>query len=288
MGHTVLVVIGTRPEAIKMAPVIWALRERGEGLQTRICVTGQHREMLRQALASLDLRPDVDLDLMLPGQTLAELTARVIQGMDQALAEAGPAMVLVQGDTTTVMATALAAFYRRIPVGHVEAGLRTGDRYYPFPEEINRRLASQLATLHFAPTQRAAEALRREGIGPEGIYVTGNPVVDALRWMAQQPEPAEVQGLLQRIGWAEQGGRQLILVTAHRRESFGAPLVEICRGLKELARRNGDVAVVYPVHLNPQVRETVWRILGHEERVYLVEPMAYDAFVHLMKRAKVI
>ena len=288
MTLRVLSIYGTRPEAIKMAPVVQALAD-APGVRSLVCVTAQHREMLDQVLKLFGIAPDIDLDLMRPGQTLPELTARVITRVDEALAQLEPDLVLVQGDTTTVMAAALAAFYRRIPVGHVEAGLRTGDRYNPFPEEINRRLAGQLATLHFAPTPRAAAALRAEGVPEGAIHVTGNTVIDALRWVVTQPRPPEVDRLLADLGCdGACPQRKLILVTAHRRESFGPPFEQICLGLCDLARRNEDIALLYPVHLNPRVREPVHRLLGHEERIELIDPLPYAPFAHLMRAAHLI
>jgi UDP-N-acetylglucosamine 2-epimerase (non-hydrolysing) len=290
MTLCVLSIFGTRPEAIKMAPVVHALRACPNEIASLVCVTAQHRQMLDQVLELFHVAPDVDLNLMAPGQTLPALTARVITGVEDVLARLQPDLVLVQGDTTTVMAAALAAFYRRIPVGHVEAGLRTNDRYNPFPEEINRRIAGQLATLHFAPTARAADALRREGLSPETIHVTGNTVIDALHWVVAQPAPTEVESLLADLGCGtgRADARRLVLVTAHRRESFGAPFEQICLGLRELARRNRDVTLVYPVHLNPNVREPVQRLLAHEERIHLIEPLSYLPFAHLMKAAHLV
>jgi len=279
----ILSVFGTRPEAIKMAPVVRELQKHPQRIRSRVCVTAQHREMLDQVLHIFGIEPDIDLDLMRPGQALPQLTARVILGMSEVLEQQKPDCVLVQGDTTTVMATALAAFYQKIPVGHVEAGLRTNDRYSPFPEEMNRRVADALTTFYFAPTQRSADALRREGVAKEDIYVTGNTVIDALLEVVRQPEPPEIADLV-----AEIAGRKLILVTAHRRENFGGPFEQIGLGLRELARRNPDMAIVYPVHLNPNVQEPIYRILGEERRVYLIDPLPYIAFAHLMKGAEII
>ena len=288
-GLRVLSIFGTRPEAIKLAPVIRALARRAPDMVSTICVTAQHREMLDQVLSVFQIRPDIDLDLMRDSQSLPELTARILTGVDAVLAQCQPDLVLVQGDTTTVMVAALAAFYRRIPVGHVEAGLRTRDRYHPFPEEINRRIAGQLATLHFAPTPRAAEALLLEGVSSGAVHITGNTVIDALHWAACQPRPPEVEALLERLGCAGQSHpRRLILITAHRRESFGAPLEAICRGLRELVARNPDVAIVYPVHLNPRVREPAYRLLSEEPRIALIEPMAYLPFVHLLAASHLV
>lgn len=279
----VLSVFGTRPEAIKMAPVVRELQKYSNRIESRVCVTAQHREMLDQVLDIFGITPDIDLNLMQPGQTLPELTSRVILNITRVLEQEQPDCVLIQGDTTTVMATALAAFYQQIPVGHVEAGLRTRNRYSPFPEEINRRIADALTTFYFAPTQTAADALRYEGVAAGDIYVTGNTVIDALLWTVRQPEPPEVTSLM-----AELDRRRLILVTAHRRENFGAPFEQICLGLRQLARRNPDVAIVYPVHLNPNVQAPVYRILDGEERVHLINPLSYLSFAHLMNGADVI
>jgi len=278
----ILSVFGTRPEAIKMAPVVRELQKCPNRIESRICVTAQHRKMLDQVLDIFDIEPDVDLDLMQPGQTLPELTSRVILSMTQVLEQEKPDCVLIQGDTTTVMATALAAFYQQVPVGHVEAGLRTRNRYSPFPEEMNRRIADALTTFYFAPTRTAADALRCEGVADDDIYVTGNTVIDALLWVVEQPEPPEVTRLIAGLD-----ARRLVLVTAHRRENF-ASFEEICTGLLELAQRNPDIAIVYPVHLNPNVQDPVHRILDGEERVHLINPLPYSSFVHLMNRADVI
>ena len=263
-----------------MAPVVRELARHPDLVEVRVCVTAQHRELLDQVLELFDIRPDIDLDLMRPGQTLPALTARVLTGMTRVLGRQRPDWVLIQGDTTTVLATALAAFYLRIPVGHVEAGLRTSDRYFPFPEEINRRLVGALATYHFAPTPAARTALLSEGVDPESIFVTGNTVVDALYWILGRPPSPEAQALLARIEGDQQ---KLILVTAHRRESFGKPFIEICQGLRAVVERNPEVVLVYPVHPNPNVREPVKRFLAGHERILLLEPLSYEPFVRLMQ-----
>ncbi len=279
----VLSIFGTRPEAIKMAPVVRELEKHPQSIESRVCVTAQHREMLDQVLSVFGIEPHIDLDLMQSGQTLPALTARVITSVTEVLERERPDCVLVQGDTTTVMAAALAAFYLQIPVGHVEAGLRTGDRYNPFPEEMNRRIADVLTTFYFAPTRTAADALRREGVEGQDVYVTGNTVIDALLWIVQQPEPQRITDLVTSLN-----GRKLILVTAHRRENFGEPFEQICFGLRELVRRNPDIVIVYPVHLNPNVQTPVYRILDGEKRVHLIEPLSYLPFAHLMNRATII
>ncbi|MEZ0396433.1 MAG: UDP-N-acetylglucosamine 2-epimerase (non-hydrolyzing) [Anaerolineales bacterium] len=294
----VLSVFGTRPEAVKMAPVVRALAA-APGVEARVCVTAQHRQMLDQVLRLFEITPDYDLDLMRADQSLAELSAAIFTRLDPVLAEADPDWVLVQGDTTTVAITALLAYYRRIRVGHVEAGLRTGDRWQPFPEEINRRVASVIADLHFAPTEWARQNLLREGVPASAVVVTGNPVIDALKVVASQPAPPEVEALLDRLGIEPQGGRseegqavragdrRLVLVTAHRRENFGQPLENICLALGDLARR-GDVEIVYPVHLNPHVREPVYRLLEGTPHITLLPPLDYLPLVHLMKRATMV
>lgn len=266
-----------------MAPVVREMERHPEVIESVVCVTAQHREMLDQVLDIFGIRPDVDLDLMEPDQSLTGLTARALTGLGQVIADVQPDVVLVQGDTTTVMAGALAAFYQQVPVGHVEAGLRTGERYNPFPEEINRRIADALTTFYFAPTETAADALRSEGVAEDEIFVTGNTVIDALLWAVDRPAPAVLTDVMGRVD-----GRRLVLVTAHRRENFGAPFESICRGLRELARRNGEISLVYPVHLNPNVRGPVYRLLKGEERVHLIEPLSYLAFAHLMNRAEIV
>ncbi len=292
----VLSVFGTRPEAVKMAPVVQQLA-RTPGIEARVCVTAQHREMLDQVLDLFGILPDVDLDLMRPDQSLAELSAAVFTHLDPVLADLQPDWVLVQGDTTTVMVTALAAYYRRIRVGHVEAGLRTHDKWQPFPEEINRRVAGVAADLHFAPTDWSRQNLLREGVPDEQIVVTGNPVIDALKIVAAQPEPGFITELLGKLGVAEKsnndirnsisGKKSLILVTAHRRENFGQPIEGICAALKSLAGR-GDVEIVYPVHLNPNIQEPVHRLLDGVPGVTLLDPQDYLSLVHLMKHSTLI
>jgi UDP-N-acetylglucosamine 2-epimerase len=282
----VLVIFGTRPEAIKLAPVVAALAD-SNNLQARVCVTGQHREMLDQMLQLFSIRPDCDLGIMRPNQDLFELTARALDGLRTALEAEQPAAVLVQGDTTTAMVAALAAFYCKVPVGHVEAGLRTDRRYDPFPEEMNRRLTSHLATWHYAPTPHAADNLRREGIAAQQIVVTGNTVVDALQMIVAQLErhPTACRPILP----AEQlAGRKLVLVTGHRRESFGEGLRNICSALRALADRHHDALIVYPVHPNPAVREPVHALLGDQPNIILTSPLDYLPFVDLMRRAYLI
>ena len=283
----ILSVVGTRPEAVKMAMVARTLAA-AVGIDHSLCVTAQHREMLDQVLRLFELEPDYDLDVMSPGQQLADVTSGVLQGMRRVLDEARPDRVLVQGDTTTVLATAMASFYAKIPVGHVEAGLRTGDMSSPWPEEMNRRVADALSDRHYAPTETARRNLLAEGVLDSGIVVTGNTVIDALLHVVGllQSNP----GLADRARAAVPGldaERRLVLVTGHRRENFGAGFEQICRALARIGARH-DVEVVYPVHLNPNVREPVFRRLGGHPSVRLIEPLDYLAFVHLMTRAHVI
>jgi UDP-N-acetylglucosamine 2-epimerase len=284
----VLFVLGTRPEAIKLAPVILEARRR-KRIAVRVCVTGQHREMLDQVLELFAIVPDTDLALMLPEQALAPLTAQVIQGMDEVLEREKPSMVIVQGDTTTIMATAMAAFYRGIPVGHVEAGLRSNNIRSPFPEEMNRRFATLVSGVHFAPSRRAVDALLGEGVDSSKVYLTGNPVIDALRMISDRPPEAEARALLGRCGLSRGGATvRSILVTAHRRENFGAPFESICRGLKGLADRNPDICLIYPVHLNPLVQEPARRILANHQRIHLLDPVDYETLVHLMEAVDIV
>lgn len=283
----VMVVFGTRPEAIKMAPVVEALRAT-PGVETIVAVTAQHRQMLDQVLDLFGIVPDHDLDIMQPGQTLAAVTARILQGMTDVIAECKPDVVLVHGDTNTTLSTSLAAFYNRTPVGHVEAGLRTGNMYAPWPEEANRRLTAPLSTYHFAPTEKSGENLRAEGIPASSIHVTGNTVIDALLAVVEKirSNPELARELSSRFPFLDEQKR-LILVTGHRRENFGDGFEQICRALTAIADRE-DVQVVYPVHLNPSVQEPVRRILGGHPRVYLIEPQDYLPFVFLMSRAYLI
>ena len=279
----VLVVYGTRPEAIKLAPVVLALRRAG--VPTFLLSTGQHREMLASVLGAFGLVPDRDLGVMRPDQSLAGLSARILQAADQVLTELEPSWVVVQGDTTIVAMMALAAFYRKLRVAHVEAGLRTGDRYDPFPEEMNRTLLAPLAALHFAPTERARENLLAEGVPAGAVQVVGNTVIDALRHVEARvrPEP------FSRYGLPDPAGRHLVVVTGHRRESFGAGFEGVFAGLAELAGKlTGEVLIVYPVHLNPNVREPAHRLLAGLPDLALIEPLAYEPFVKLLTSARLI
>ncbi len=281
----VMVVFGTRPEAIKMAPVIQALRQKGSIL-CQVTVTAQHREMLDQVLELFKIVPDFDLNLMKHGQTLTDLTTRVLCELREILQRELPDLVLVHGDTTTTFVAALAAFYTQIPVGHVEAGLRTGNKYSPFPEEMNRKLASVLADLHFAPTETAKRNLLREGVEPEKIFVTGNTVIDALL-ATVKPEYSFVDPHIQTI--LKQGeASRLILVTTHRRENLGEPMRQIYQALHSMLEIFPNTYIIFPVHKNPEVRKVVTEVLGAHPRIYLVEPMGYEPFVNLMARSHLI
>jgi UDP-N-acetylglucosamine 2-epimerase (non-hydrolysing) len=283
---TVMVVFGTRPEAIKLAPVVRELQRRREDFRTIVCTTGQHREMLAQMLSTFGLEPDYDLGIMKAGQSLTEVTTAVMTGLDQLLRQIHVDMVLVQGDTTTAFAAALEAFYHRIPVGHVEAGLRTLDKYNPFPEEINRRLVSPVTDLHFAPTTVARDNLLAEGFSADKIFVTGNTVIDALLYMRSQIEanPAMIPDM--KLGNINR--ENMIVVTAHRRENFGGGLQQICQAIASVARSRRDVEIVYPVHLNPNVKGPVHELLGGLANVHLLPPLDYVSFVSLMGQAKIL
>ncbi|MCC6294909.1 MAG: UDP-N-acetylglucosamine 2-epimerase (non-hydrolyzing) [Bryobacterales bacterium] len=277
----VLIIFGTRPEAIKLAPLAEALRTMPGGREPVLCVTGQHRGLLDQVLEIFQLKPAYDLDLMTPGQTLVQSCSRILAGLEPVLEEAKPDFVLVQGDTTTAFAGALAAFYHGVPVGHVEAGLRTGDLRQPFPEEANRVLASRIATLHFAATEWAARNLLREGAGPDGVFVTGNTGVDAVLAAVARLESGALRPRV-RPEWP--ADRKMVLVTAHRRESFGQGFERICDALEQLSRR-GDTHLIYPVHPNPNVRRVVDRRLAGNSAVTLLDPLDYVSFVDLMRRS---
>lgn len=291
MKKTILSIFGTRPEAIKMAPVVKELEKHPETFRSLVCVTAQHRQMLDQVLELFSIRPDFDLDIMKPRQDLYDVTCNVLTGLKHVLEQERPDMVLVHGDTTTTMAASLAAYYGRIPVGHVEAGLRTYNKFAPFPEEINRKVAGALTDLHFAPTEKARENLLREGVAPEAILVTGNTVVDALLKVAcQVREDEELRSRFAHQFSFLNRDRRLILVTGHRRENFGDGFENICHSLAEIVRLRPDTEIVYPVHLNPNVQEPVRRILGKTvlDRVHLIEPVDYLPFVYLMNRAYLI
>ncbi len=275
-----VVVVGTRPDAVKMAPLVLALRQ-DPAFAPVLVATAQHREMLDQVLHLFGLTPDIDLNVMRPRQTLTEVTVRTLMGLEACLRKVRPELVLVQGDAAPSFCGALVAFYHRVPVAHVEAGLRTYDKYHPFPEEMYRRMTAALADLHFAPTPRARSNLLREGVPPDRIYVTGNTVIDALRWIVAQDPPPDP-------GIPLRPGARLILVTAHRRENWGAPLLRICTAVRTLVERFADVEVVFSVHRNPAVREVVWAALRDVERVHLVDPPDYGSFVALERAAYLI
>jgi UDP-N-acetylglucosamine 2-epimerase (non-hydrolysing) len=279
--HKILLIFGTRPEAIKLCPVVRSLRERPGEFDVKVCVTAQHRQMLDQVLQAFQVTPDHDLDLMLPGQTLFQSTSRILAGLEPVLQQEKPALAIVQGDTTTTLCGALAAFYAHVPVAHVEAGLRTHDLAQPFPEEMNRLVAARLTRLHFAATEKAAGNLRDEGVPAGSIAVTGNTGIDAVLYVRDGLE----RGTLEGADWPElDPSKKLIVVTAHRRESFGSGFERICRALAKIAGR-GDVQLVYPVHPNPNVQDPVQRYLAQHPHVRLIAPQSYVPFVDLMRRA---
>ncbi len=283
----IIFLAGTRPEAIKMAPVVRHFKEQGQGFQSLLCSTGQHKEMLAQAFLDFELTPDMDLAVMQPGQTLASLSAALFVAVDAMLEREKPDWIMVQGDTTTVMVASLCAFYRGVKVGHVEAGLRSHDRFHPFPEEINRRVAGLVADHHFPPTEGDRANLLREGTPDQSITVTGNTVIDALLWMAQKvrSQPPQLAPELEEV--LGRGGRY-VLITGHRRESFGDGFLNICQAIRDLALAFPDVAFIYPVHLNPNVQKPVLNILGDVPGVILTQPQTYKPFVRLMDNCNLI
>ncbi|CDG99149.1 UDP-N-acetyl glucosamine-2-epimerase [Xenorhabdus bovienii str. puntauvense] len=284
----VLTVFGTRPEAIKMAPLVHALA-KDAAFDAKVCVTAQHREMLDQVLHLFEITPDFDLNIMKKGQDLTDITCRILEGMKPVLEEFKPDVVLVHGDTATTMATSLAAFYQRIPVGHIEAGLRTGDLYSPWPEEANRKIAGHLAMYHFAPTENSQNNLLKESIAGSSIFVTGNTVIDALLWVRDRIVSDDaLSGQLAKLYPFIDPNKKMILVTGHRRESFGGGFERICEALAQVARAHPEVQVVYPVHLNPNVSEPVKRILHNIDNVILINPQDYLPFVYLMNHAYMI
>ncbi len=281
----IIICFGTRPEAIKMAPLVRACKEN-KAIETLVCVTAQHREMLDQVLDFFQIKPDIDLDLMQANQSLNQLSARIIQSIDTVLEKEQPDWVLVHGDTTTSSMVALAAFHRGIKVGHVEAGLRTYNKYSPFPEEINRQLTGRIANAHFAPTQKAYDCLIQEGVPKDECIITGNTVVDALQWgvqITQSQPPENLQTILNLV----QPNKKLILVTGHRRENFGDGFIQLCTALAALAERP-DVEIVYPVHLNPNVREVVHEKLANKPNIYLIPPVSYPVMIGLLKACDLI
>ncbi|PVE41119.1 non-hydrolyzing UDP-N-acetylglucosamine 2-epimerase [Limnohabitans planktonicus] len=282
----ILSVFGTRPEAIKMAPIVNTLRAAPD-IHSEVCVTAQHRQMLDQVLELFDIQPDHDLNIMKPGQDLTDITSNILLGMRDLFKKNKYDLLLVHGDTTTTMAAALAAFYEKIPVGHVEAGLRTGNIYAPWPEEMNRSMVGRIAALHFAPTDRAKNSLLREGVADKQILVTGNTVIDALQQVVEKLKTPELSEEFKKKFNFLNPQKRLILVTGHRRENFGDGFERICQALKTLSERP-DVQIVYPVHLNPSVQEPVKRILGKASNVHLIEPQDYLPFVYLMSQAHII
>ena len=298
--QTVMLVFGTRPEAIKMAPLVKAFQSHPTEFNTQVCVTGQHREMLDQVLHLFDIVPDYDLNIMKQGQDLYDVTARVLTGMRDVLDKARPDIVLVHGDTTTSTAAALAAFYRQIPVGHVEAGLRTYNIYSPWPEEMNRQITGRIATYHFAPTELSREHLMSEGVKDENIVVTGNTVIDALYWVVEKIKSdaalnAGLKATLSGAGYdisRAESGRRLVLITGHRRENFGDGFISMCKAIKFLTKRYPDVDFVYPMHLNPNVRRPIHEVFGDEleglGNMFFIEPLEYLSFVCLMEKADIV
>ena len=285
----VLLVFGTRPEAIKMAPLALQLKENTHAFETKVCVTGQHRQMLDQVLELFQLEPDFDLNLMKPGQTLSDVTSGVLKGLEGVFAEWLPDIVLVHGDTATTFAASLAAYYHKVKIGHVEAGLRTGDIYSPWPEEANRKLTGSLANYHFAPTQSSYNNLVKENIDPANIVITGNTVIDALLKVKEKVETDQkiIEQFEQQFSFLDKS-KKLILVTGHRRENFGQGFLNICTALANIAKRYADVQIVYPVHLNPNVQKPVNELLSGIENIYLIAPQDYLPFVYLMNHSYLI
>lgn len=293
-----MLVFGTRPEAIKMAPLVKEFQKYPLEFKTIVCVTGQHREMLDQVLQIFDIHPDYDLNIMKQGQDLYDVTARVLTGMRDVLKESQPEIVLVHGDTTTSMAAALAAFYQQIPVGHVEAGLRTHNIYSPWPEEINRQITGRIATYHFSPTSLSKQNLLNEGIKSDGVTVTGNSVIDALymvvdRIKKDQKLNFQLEDILNNAGYSINrlsGKRKLVLITGHRRENFGDGFISICKAIKALAEKYPDVDFVYPMHLNPNVRKPIYEVFGDRQlsNMFFIEPLEYLSFVYLMEKSTIV
>ena len=295
-----MLVFGTRPEAIKMAPLVKEFQKRPESFKTLVCVTGQHRQMLDQVLQLFEITPDYDLNIMKQGQDLYDVTARVLTGMRDVLKEAQPDVVLVHGDTTTSTAAALAAFYMQIPVGHVEAGLRTHNIYSPWPEEMNRQITGRIATYNFAPTPLSKANLLREAVTQESITVTGNTVIDALYWVVNKIKEdkalnSELQALLAQAGYDVNrlsNGKNLVLITGHRRENFGDGFINMCTAIKDLTRKYPDVDFVYPMHLNPNVRKPIHEVFGENldnlGNIFFIEPLEYLSFVYLMEKSTIV
>lgn len=286
----ILIVFGTRPEAIKMAPLVKAFQNYPEAFETKVCVTAQHREMLDQVLELFEIVPDYDLDIMKPGQDLYDVTSSVLLGMKPVLADFKPDIVFVHGDTSTTFAASLAAFYQQISIAHIEAGLRTGNIYSPWPEEANRQLTTQIATYHFAPTETSKENLLRENVNPQSIVVTGNTVIDALflaleKIKSNQQLETDIINHLAILDYELKDDKKIILVTGHRRENHGKGFINICTALKEIALANPEIDIVYPVHLNPNVQKPVKELLSGIDNVYLIEPLQYEQFVYMMDKS---
>lgn len=293
----VLLVFGTRPEAIKMAPLVKEFQQHNDKVETIVCVTGQHRQMLDQVLSLFEIVPDYDLDIMKQGQDLYDVTSRVLVGMRDVLKEVQPDVVLVHGDTTTSTSAALGAFYQQIPVGHVEAGLRTHNIYSPWPEEINRQLTGRIATLNFAPTELSKRNLLQEGISETSITITGNSVIDALYWVVKKLKSddslaAQVKEKINRSGYQVDRNRRLVLITGHRRENFGKGFIDMCTAIRDLAFKYPEVDFVYPMHLNPNVRKPIHEVFGEDLAVYsnlfFIEPLEYLEFVCLMEKSTIV
>ena len=294
----ILLVFGTRPEAIKMAPLVKEFQKYPETFKTIVCVTGQHREMLDQVLRIFDIQPDYDLNIMKQGQDLYDVTARVLTGMREVLKETQPDIVLVHGDTTTSTAAALAAFYQQIPVGHIEAGLRTHNIYSPWPEEVNRQITGRIATYHFAPTSLSKDNLLQEGVSEERIIVTGNTVIDALYMVVEKIKndgilSCELEKVLKASGYdisRLSDGRKLVLITGHRRENFGDGFISMCKAIKSLSEKYPEVDFVYPMHLNPNVRKPIHEVFGESQRanLFFIEPLEYLSFVYLMEKSAIV
>ncbi len=280
----VMTIFGTRPEAIKMAPLVKELEKNSDKIESVVCVTAQHRQMLDQVLEIFDIKPDYDLNIMKARQTLVEIVTRSLEGLDEVMKEAQPDIVLVHGDTSTTFVGSLAAFYNKISVGHVEAGLRTYNKYFPYPEEVNRRITGVIADMHFAPTQRNYDNLASEKVDPNTIYITGNTVVDALQTTVRDDYEFKDE-TLKNIDW---NSKRVIIMTAHRRENLGKPLENICSAVRDIVLKHEDVEVVYPVHLNPSVREVAFKILGDLDRVKLIEPVNADELHNAIKRGYLV
>lgn len=291
----VMLVFGTRPEAIKMAPLVKAFQKRNSEFEPIVCVTGQHREMLDQVLHIFDIKPDYDLNIMKQGQDLYDVTTRVLVGMRDVLKESQPDIVLVHGDTTTSTAAALAAFYQHIPVGHVEAGLRTHDIYSPWPEEMNRQLTGRISTFHFAPTSLSKQNLLDEGVREENIVITGNTVIDALYMVVNKIKNSqelnfELESLLSSSGYNVNHSKKIVLITGHRRENFGDGFISICEAIKKIAEKYPNVDFVYPMHLNPNVRKPINEVFGasKKDNIFFIEPLEYLSFVYLMEKSTIV